>query len=100
MIIFNGKTASLDGKVYQKVTPENLACCDNCALYSKCSNEDFSRCCEINGTTTIFKELFQYRAKSNKGESITFKAENDWEAKHWIINHMDCSQVWTFEMEY
>ena len=35
-----------------------------------------------------------YYAKSVK-ESYEFKAWNIHEARHWIINHLDCSQEWT-----
>ena len=40
----------------------------------------------------------QYTATSSNGETETFKASNDYEAKHFIINHFDCSQSWTFKV--
>jgi hypothetical protein len=35
-----------------------------------------------------------YYAKSEK-EHYTFRAENISDARHWVINHLDCSQNWT-----
>ena len=35
-----------------------------------------------------------YYAKSNK-EHYTFRAKNIYEARTWIINHLDTSQEWT-----
>ena len=37
---------------------------------------------------------FKYIAISNKGEAHIFSATSYREAKHWVINNLDCSQEW------
>lgn len=37
---------------------------------------------------------FTFVAISNKGEAHTFKSISSFEARHWVINNLDCSQEW------
>jgi hypothetical protein len=41
-----------------------------------------------------YTTMINYLALSNKGESMSFKAENDYEARHYVINYADHSQQW------
>jgi len=43
-------------------------------------------------------KMKDYIATSNMNSIFKFKALNDNEAKHYIINHCDCSQSWTFKL--
>lgn len=39
--------------------------------------------------------MTNYTAISLKADDVHFKAMNDEEAKHWVINHLDLSLNWT-----
>lgn len=47
-----------------------------------------------------YLKMQRYKATNNKSAEITFSAENDTEARHWVINHLDLSENWSINNSY
>jgi len=71
-----------------KQCPYDKAC--KCAMDESCEG------CEAKAESVKMK---LYRAESSDGEKIKFHAVDDSDARHWIINHCNCSAEWTFREE-
>lgn len=61
-------------------------------------NRDYEYFIKRDGTPNLFKVKFIAYTKGYSGykgeEQYSFEAENMEDARHWVINHLDCSCKW------
>lgn len=64
-------------------------------------NRDYEYFMKKDGTPNLFTVKFIAFTKGYNGytgeEQYDFEAENMEEARHWVINHLDCSCEWTIK---
>jgi len=48
----------------------------------------------INANVLFHKKVEYIAEDSKQTEQHTFQATDEHEARHWVINHLDCSKVW------